>query len=95
MFSLRRQRYSAHAAYCHSKLAQLLFSSHLHRELEQGGFPVSSCAVDPGMVDTSLYRHLWTPLRLAHGLVSRLLFRVGTHMVKPDSFIVRDAFQAR
>uniref|UniRef100_A0A3Q3D9M2 Dehydrogenase/reductase SDR family member on chromosome X-like n=1 Tax=Hippocampus comes TaxID=109280 RepID=A0A3Q3D9M2_HIPCM len=73
-----RQRYSAHAAYCHSKLAQLIFSSHLHRELEQGGFPVSSCAVDPGMVDTSLYRHLWTPLRLAHGLVSRLLFRTPT-----------------
>ncbi|XP_077392393.1 polyprenol dehydrogenase-like [Festucalex cinctus] len=70
-----RQCYSAHAAYCHSKLAQLLFSSHLHRELEQGGFPVSSCAVDPGMVDTSLYRHLWTPLRLAHGVAARLLFR--------------------
>ncbi|XP_068507693.1 dehydrogenase/reductase SDR family member on chromosome X isoform X1 [Syngnathus scovelli] len=73
-----RQCYSAHAAYCQSKLAQLLFSSHLHRELEQGGFPVSSCAVDPGVVATSLYRHLWTPLRLAHGVVARLLFRTPT-----------------
>ncbi|XP_077436607.1 polyprenol dehydrogenase isoform X2 [Vanacampus margaritifer] len=73
-----RQCYSAHAAYCHSKLAQLLFSSHLHRELERGGFPVSSFAVDPGMVDTSLYRHLWTPLRVAHGVVARLLFRTPT-----------------
>ncbi|XP_061648428.1 dehydrogenase/reductase SDR family member on chromosome X-like isoform X1 [Phyllopteryx taeniolatus] len=70
-----RQCYSAHGAYCHSKLAQLLFSSHLHQELEQGGFPVSSSAVDPGMVDTSLYRHLWAPLSLAHGVVSRLLFK--------------------
>ncbi|XP_071362997.1 polyprenol dehydrogenase isoform X2 [Trachinotus anak] len=67
--------YSAHAAYCHSKLAQLLFSSHLHQDLQDGGFPVSSCAVDPGMVDTALYRHLWTPLRLAHSIVAQLLFK--------------------
>ncbi|XP_037646324.1 dehydrogenase/reductase SDR family member on chromosome X-like isoform X2 [Sebastes umbrosus] len=69
------QSYSAHAAYCHSKLAQLLFSSHLHQELQRGGFPLSSCAVDPGMVDTSLYRHLWTPLSLAQSAIARLLFR--------------------
>ncbi|XP_056245459.1 dehydrogenase/reductase SDR family member on chromosome X isoform X2 [Seriola aureovittata] len=69
------QCYSAHAAYCHSKLAQLLFSSHLHQELQHGGSPVSSCAVDPGMVDTALYRHLWMPLRLAHSTVAHLLLR--------------------
>uniref|UniRef100_A0A3P8T698 Dehydrogenase/reductase (SDR family) X-linked n=1 Tax=Amphiprion percula TaxID=161767 RepID=A0A3P8T698_AMPPE len=69
------QHYSAHAAYCHSKLAQLLFSSHLHQEMQSGGFPVSSCAVDPGMVDTSLYRHLGTPLRLAQSVIAGLLFR--------------------
>ncbi|XP_058478050.1 dehydrogenase/reductase SDR family member on chromosome X-like isoform X1 [Solea solea] len=70
-----RQGYSAHAAYCQSKLAQLLFSSHLHQELQRGGFPVTSCAVDPGMVDTALYRHLWTPLRLAQSALARLLLR--------------------
>ncbi|XP_042282558.1 dehydrogenase/reductase SDR family member on chromosome X-like [Thunnus maccoyii] len=69
------QCYSAYRAYCDSKLAQLLFSSHLHRELQDGGFSVSSCAVDPGMVDTALYRHLWTPLRLAQSALARLLFR--------------------
>ncbi|XP_041663390.1 dehydrogenase/reductase SDR family member on chromosome X-like isoform X2 [Cheilinus undulatus] len=69
------QCYSAHAAYCHSKLAQLLFSSHLHQQLQCGGFPVSSCAVDPGIVDTALYRHLWTPLGLAHRIVAHLLYR--------------------
>ncbi|XP_053183964.1 dehydrogenase/reductase SDR family member on chromosome X-like [Scomber japonicus] len=69
------QCYSAYRAYCDSKLAQLLFSSHLHRELQGGGFPVSSCAVDPGMVDTALYQHLWTPLRLAQSALARLLFR--------------------
>ncbi|XP_074551316.1 polyprenol dehydrogenase-like isoform X2 [Halichoeres trimaculatus] len=69
------QCYSAHAAYCQSKLAQLLFSSHLHQELQRGGFPLSSCAVDPGIVDTALYRHLWMPLLLAHNVIAHLLFR--------------------
>ncbi|XP_035460653.1 dehydrogenase/reductase SDR family member on chromosome X-like isoform X1 [Scophthalmus maximus] len=69
------QCYSAHAAYCHSKLAQLLFSSHLHQELQRRGSPVSSCAVDPGMVDTALYRHLWMPLCLAQSAFAHLLLR--------------------
>lgn len=66
--------YSAHAAYCRSKLAQLLFSAHLQKTLRAGGFPVSSCAVDPGMVHTALYCHIWAPLRLAQGVVAQLLF---------------------
>lgn len=69
------QNYSAHAAYCCSKLAQAVFSSQLHQELQSGGHPLSSCAVDPGMVNTALYRHLWTPLRLAESVIARLLFR--------------------
>ncbi|XP_045062378.1 dehydrogenase/reductase SDR family member on chromosome X isoform X3 [Coregonus clupeaformis] len=72
---LNRQCYSAHAAYCQSKLALLLFSSHLQQRLDRGGFSVSSCAVDPGMVDTSLYRHLFPPARLAQTAIARLLFR--------------------
>ncbi len=75
-YSLLSQCYSAHAAYCHSKLAQLLFSSHLHQQLQRGGFPLSSCAVDPGMVDTALYRHLWMPLSLAQKAIARLFFKV-------------------
>ncbi|KAF7648832.1 hypothetical protein LDENG_00151100, partial [Lucifuga dentata] len=69
------QHYSAHASYCQSKLALLLFSYQLQRELQHGGFLVSSFAVDPGMVDTALYRHLWTPLHLAQRAIARLLFR--------------------
>lgn len=76
VFSLLSQYYSAHAAYCQSKLAQLLFSSHLHQQLQSGGSPLISCAVDPGMVNTALYRHLWTPLYLAQSVIARLLFRV-------------------
>nr|XP_046217061.1 dehydrogenase/reductase SDR family member on chromosome X-like [Oncorhynchus gorbuscha] len=70
-----RQCYSAHAAYSQSKLALLLFSSHLQQRLDRGGFPVSSWAVDPGMVDTSLYCHLFTTARLARTAIARLLFR--------------------
>lgn len=66
--------YSAHGTYCQSKLAQLLFSSHLQQVLQCGGFPVSCCAVDPGMVNTALYRHIWTPLRLAQSAIAQLLF---------------------
>lgn len=68
--------YSAHAAYCQSKLAQVSFSSHLHQEMQRGGFRVNSCAVDPGMVNTALYCHLWTPLRMAQRVIARLFFRV-------------------
>uniref|UniRef100_A0A8C7GNQ7 Dehydrogenase/reductase (SDR family) X-linked n=1 Tax=Oncorhynchus kisutch TaxID=8019 RepID=A0A8C7GNQ7_ONCKI len=67
--------YSAHAAYSQSKLALLLFSSHLQQRLDRGGFPVSSCAVDPGMVDTSLYCHLFPTARLAQTAIAHLLFR--------------------
>ncbi|MED6286928.1 hypothetical protein CHARACLAT_011158 [Characodon lateralis] len=70
------QHYSAHAAYCQSKLGQVLFSSHLHQQMQREGFPVVSCAVDPGMVDTALYQHLCAPLRMAQSLIARLLFRV-------------------
>lgn len=66
--------YSAHGAYCQSKLAQLLFSFHLQQVLRGGGFAVSSSAVDPGMVHTGLYRHMWTLLRLAQGALAQLLF---------------------
>ncbi|XP_077474072.1 polyprenol dehydrogenase-like isoform X2 [Stigmatopora argus] len=81
-----RECFSAHGAYCHGKLAQLFFRSYLQHKLEQSGFPVSLCAVDPGMVDTCLYRHLWTPLCLAHILVSRLLFKTPAEGAAPVLF---------
>lgn len=69
--------YSPHAAYAHSKLALVLFTYRLQQELTAGGFPVTANAVDPGMVDTALYRHLCSPAQLAKSLVARLLFWVS------------------
>ncbi|XP_030643080.1 dehydrogenase/reductase SDR family member on chromosome X [Chanos chanos] len=69
------QGYSAHAAYAQSKLAQILFTYRLQQMLTASAAPVTVNAVDPGMVDTDLYRHLWSPARLAKRPVAWLLFR--------------------
>ncbi|XP_062862072.1 dehydrogenase/reductase SDR family member on chromosome X-like isoform X2 [Trichomycterus rosablanca] len=69
------QNYSPHASYARSKLAQLLFTYHLHKELEQGSCAVTANAVDPGIVNTDLYRNLSFPAKLAQKLIACLLFR--------------------
>lgn len=75
----QRQDYSSHASYTRSKLAQLLFTYHLHQELQTAGYAVTVNAVDPGMVDTELYRHMSFPVKLAQKLIACLLFRVREH----------------
>ncbi|KAJ8003615.1 hypothetical protein DPEC_G00150180 [Dallia pectoralis] len=67
--------YSAHGAYSQSKLALVLFTYHLQERLTAGGFPVTSNAVDPGMVDTDLYNNLCVPARAAKKPVAKMLFR--------------------
>ncbi|KAI4905325.1 hypothetical protein NFI96_029833, partial [Prochilodus magdalenae] len=73
---LRSMRhYSPYAAYSQSKLAQVLFTYQLQQELQSGGFAVTANAVDPGLVDTDLYRNLSTPAWLAQRTIAHLLFR--------------------
>uniref|UniRef100_A0AAY5E9C5 Dehydrogenase/reductase (SDR family) X-linked n=1 Tax=Electrophorus electricus TaxID=8005 RepID=A0AAY5E9C5_ELEEL len=72
---LQNCHYSAHGAYAHSKLAQVLFTYRLQQELQSSGCAVTASAVDPGVVDTHLYRNLSTPARLAQRLIAHLLFR--------------------
>ncbi|KAG7331417.1 hypothetical protein KOW79_005386 [Hemibagrus wyckioides] len=67
--------YSSHSSYARSKLAQLLFTYHLHQELQSGGCAVTVNAVDPGMVDTELYHHMSFPEKMAQKLIACLLFR--------------------
>ncbi|KAM9486884.1 polyprenol dehydrogenase-like [Clarias gariepinus] len=69
------QDYSPHASYARSKLAQLLFTYRLHQELRSGRHAVTVNAVDPGVVDTQLYRHMSLPEKLAQRAVAWLLFR--------------------
>ncbi|XP_071384597.1 polyprenol dehydrogenase [Centroberyx affinis] len=70
-----RTCYSAHGAYSQSKLALVLFTYYLQEKLTAGRFPVTSNAVDPGMVDTALYDNLCSPAQAAKKPVAKLLFR--------------------
>ncbi|KAG5261576.1 hypothetical protein AALO_G00285880 [Alosa alosa] len=70
-----RSCYSSHGAYSQSKLALVMFTYYLHEQLTAGDFPVSTNAVDPGMVDTALYQNLCSPAQLLQRPVARLLFR--------------------
>uniref|UniRef100_A0A2K6KPP8 Dehydrogenase/reductase X-linked n=1 Tax=Rhinopithecus bieti TaxID=61621 RepID=A0A2K6KPP8_RHIBE len=67
--------YSAHAAYAQSKLALVLFTYHLQRLLAAEGSHVTANVVDPGVVDTDLYRHVFWGTRLVKKLFSWLLFK--------------------
>ncbi|XP_062384017.1 dehydrogenase/reductase SDR family member on chromosome X isoform X2 [Sardina pilchardus] len=70
-----RSCYSSHGAYSQSKLALVMFTYYLHEQLAAGDVPVSTNAVDPGMVDTALYQNLCSPAQLLQRPVARLIFR--------------------
>uniref|UniRef100_A0A8C8YWB3 Polyprenol dehydrogenase n=1 Tax=Prolemur simus TaxID=1328070 RepID=A0A8C8YWB3_PROSS len=70
-----RQCYSPHGAYARSKLALVLFSYQLQRLLAAEGSHVTANVVDPGVVDTELYKHVFWGTRLVQRLFSWLLFK--------------------
>ncbi|XP_054533198.1 dehydrogenase/reductase SDR family member on chromosome X isoform X7 [Pan troglodytes] len=67
--------YSPHAAYAQSKLALVLFTYHLQRLLAAEGSHVTANVVDPGVVNTDLYKHVFWATRLAKKLLGWLLFK--------------------
>ncbi|ELV12574.1 Dehydrogenase/reductase SDR family member on chromosome X, partial [Tupaia chinensis] len=67
--------YSSHGAYARSKLALVLFSYHLQRLLAAAGSHVTANVVDPGVVDTDLYRHVFWGTRLLQRLFGRWFFK--------------------
>ncbi|KAK2082729.1 hypothetical protein P7K49_037965, partial [Saguinus oedipus] len=67
--------YSPHGAYAQSKLALVLFTYHLQRLLVAMGSHVTANVVDPGVVDTDLYRHVFWGTRLMKKLFGWLLFK--------------------
>ncbi|XP_053333726.1 dehydrogenase/reductase SDR family member on chromosome X [Clarias gariepinus] len=70
-----RSCYCSHGAYSQSKLALVLFTYHLHKQLSTRGDSVTANAVDPGMVDTDLYQNLCSLAHLLQKPVAKLLFR--------------------
>ncbi|KAM8895481.1 polyprenol dehydrogenase isoform 2-T2 [Lycaon pictus] len=67
--------YSPHAAYAQSKLALVLFTYHLQRLLAAQGSPVTANVVDPGVVNTDLYRHVFWGTRLIKKLFGWWFFK--------------------
>ncbi|XP_049623759.1 dehydrogenase/reductase SDR family member on chromosome X [Suncus etruscus] len=67
--------YSSHGAYAQSKLALVLFTYRLQALLEARGRPVTANAVDPGVVDTDLYRHVFWGRGRLRRLLAPWLFK--------------------
>ncbi|XP_069493127.1 polyprenol dehydrogenase isoform X2 [Ambystoma mexicanum] len=67
--------YSPHGAYAQSKLALVLFTYHLHHHLTEEGSHVTANAVDPGVVNTELYKNTSWPVRLVKWMTSWLFMR--------------------
>ncbi|XP_059819763.1 dehydrogenase/reductase SDR family member on chromosome X isoform X2 [Hypanus sabinus] len=70
-----RTSYSSHGAYAQSKLALVLFSYQLQQTLAAEGSHVTSNVVDPGVVNTDLYKHTTWLFKLCKWLSSWLLFQ--------------------
>ncbi|XP_078401210.1 polyprenol dehydrogenase isoform X2 [Cetorhinus maximus] len=70
--------YSPHGAYAQSKLALVLFSYQLQQRLAAEGSHVTSNVVDPGVVNTDLYKHTSWLFKLCKWLTSWLLFKTST-----------------
>ncbi|XP_069748120.1 polyprenol dehydrogenase isoform X2 [Narcine bancroftii] len=73
-----RHCYTSHGAYAQSKLALVLFSYQLHQRLAAEGSYVTSNVVDPGVVNTDLYKHTTRLFKLCKWLTSWLLFKTPT-----------------
>ena len=72
--TLFRTRYSAHAAYMQSKMALLMWTLTLQRELHATGASyVTVNAVHPGVVNTNLYQHTNCLFRVAKFFCGRVM----------------------
>ncbi len=67
------QSYSADARYGQSKLANLLFTFELDRQLRSAGSPIRALAAHPGIARTELARHFSGPIRMLMPLVGLVL----------------------
>jgi NAD(P)-dependent dehydrogenase (short-subunit alcohol dehydrogenase family) len=74
----QRRRYRAWLAYAQSKLANLLFTSELHRRLDEAGSQLRSVAAHPGYSHTNLQGK-------SGSAVSDVLMDVGGRLVATDA----------
>ncbi|KAM4794871.1 polyprenol dehydrogenase isoform 2-T2 [Rhinophrynus dorsalis] len=67
--------YSAHGAYAQSKLALVMFTYHLQHRLIAEGSYVTANVVDPGVVNTDLYRNVCWVGRIVKWMTAWLFFK--------------------
>uniref|UniRef100_A0A8B9FVK8 Polyprenol dehydrogenase n=1 Tax=Amazona collaria TaxID=241587 RepID=A0A8B9FVK8_9PSIT len=70
-----RCSYSPHGAYAQSKLALVLFTYQLQHLLTANGSHVTANVVDPGVVNTELYKHVFWVVRVAKWMTAWLFFK--------------------
>lgn len=71
-----RCSYSPHGAYAQSKLALVLFTYRLQHLLTANGSHVTANVVDPGVVNTELYKHVFWVVKMAIWMTAWLFFKV-------------------
>ncbi|XP_063999072.1 dehydrogenase/reductase SDR family member on chromosome X isoform X2 [Pogoniulus pusillus] len=70
-----RCSYSPHGAYAQSKLALVLFTYQLQHLLTANGSHVTANVVDPGVVNTDLYKHVCWVVKVVKWMTAWLLFK--------------------
>ncbi|XP_064293670.1 dehydrogenase/reductase SDR family member on chromosome X [Phalacrocorax carbo] len=70
-----RCSYSPHGAYAQSKLALVLFTYRLQHLLTANGSHVTANVVDPGVVNTELYKHVFWVVKVVKWMTAWLLFK--------------------
>ncbi|KAM6381929.1 polyprenol dehydrogenase [Alca torda] len=70
-----RCSYSPHGAYAQSKLALVLFTYRLQHLLTANGSHVTANVVDPGVVNTELYKHVFWVIKVAKWMTAWLFFK--------------------
>ncbi|XP_068280381.1 dehydrogenase/reductase SDR family member on chromosome X isoform X2 [Nyctibius grandis] len=71
-----RCSYSPHGAYAQSKLALVLFTYQLQHLLTANGSHVTANVVDPGVVNTDLYKHISWVVKVAKWMTAWLFFKI-------------------
>ncbi|NWY57794.1 DHRSX reductase, partial [Chionis minor] len=70
-----RCSYSPHGAYAQSKLALVLFTYRLQHLLTANGSHVTANVVDPGVVNTDLYKHVFWVIKVVKWMTAWLFFK--------------------
>ncbi|XP_059679680.1 dehydrogenase/reductase SDR family member on chromosome X isoform X1 [Gavia stellata] len=70
-----RCSYSPHGAYAQSKLALVLFTYRLQHLLTANGSHVTANVVDPGVVNTELYKHVFWVVKVTKWMTAWLFFK--------------------